>query len=178
MGALRAAEKGVPPIQPPREAPLRNHDGTGGTTSVLPWDWLQTHSEILWATGIASAGMMLCGIAVVPWILIRLPRDYFLPPRRHRITPQRLPLSLGLPLLVGKNLLGSGLILAGLAMLLLPGQGLLTIILGLALTNFPGKFALQRRLVGHPSVLRSLNWLRGRFGRAPFLPPDAGLEKG
>ena len=144
---------------------------------MLPWDWLQTHSEILWATGVASALMMLCGIAVVPWILLRLPRDYFLPPRRHPITPERFPLSVGLPLLVGKNFLGVVLILAGLAMLVLPGQGLLTIILGLALTNFPGKFALQRRLVGHPSVLNSLNWLRRRFGRAPFIAPDTGREK-
>ena len=141
------------------------------------WNWLQTHSEILWATGIASAIMMLGGMVVVPWILLQLPRDYFLPPRRHRITPERLPLTAGLPLLVVKNLLGGILILLGLAMLLLPGQGLLTIILGLALTNFPGKFALQRRLVGHPSVLRSLNWLRGRFGRRPFLAPDTERDE-
>jgi hypothetical protein len=144
---------------------------------VLPWDWLQAHSEILWATGIASAAMMLCGIAVVPWILLRLPRDYFLPPRRQRITPERLPHSVGIPVLVAKNLLGIVLILAGVAMLVLPGQGLLTIILGLALTNFPGKFKLQRRLVGHPSVLNSLNWLRRRFDKAPFIAPDTRREE-
>ena len=144
---------------------------------MLPWDWFQAHSEILWVTGIASALMMLCGIAIVPWILLRLPRDYFLPPRRHRITPQRLSLAVGLPLLLGKNLLGIVLILAGMAMLVLPGQGLLTIILGLALTNFPGKFKLQRRLVSHPSVFHSLNWLRRRFGRAPFIAPETGREK-
>jgi len=149
----------------------------GETSNVLPWEWLQTHSEILWATGIASALMMLCGIAVVPWILLRLPRDYFLPPRRHPVTPERLSLAVGLPLLVGKNFLGVVLILAGLAMLVLPGQGLLTIILGLALTNFPGKFTLQRRLVSHPTILNSLNWLRRRFGRAPFIAPDTGGEK-
>ncbi|MFO8032450.1 MAG: PGPGW domain-containing protein [Desulfohalobiaceae bacterium] len=71
-----------------------------------------------------------------------------------------------------KNLLGIVLVLAGLAMLVLPGQGLLSIILGLALTNFPGKFKLQRRLVGYPSVLNSLNWLRRRFGRPSFLAPE------
>lgn len=144
---------------------------------MIPWDWLQDHSQILWTTGIASAVMMLCGIAIVPWILLRLPRDYFLPPRRQRITPQRLSLATGIPLLLGKNLLGIVLILAGLAMLVLPGQGLLTIILGLALTNFPGKFKLQRRLVSCPSVLNSLNWLRKRFGRAPFIAPEIGRER-
>jgi hypothetical protein len=144
---------------------------------VLPWDWLQAHSEILWATGIASAVMMLCGIAIVPWILLRLPSDYFLPDRRQRVVPERLPLAVGIPLLVVKNLLGALLILAGLAMLVLPGQGLLTIILGLALTNFPGKFKLQRRLVSHPSVLRSLNWLRRRFGRPTMAAPGIGPEE-
>lgn len=143
---------------------------------MLPWDWLQAHSEILWATGIASAVMMLCGISIIPWILLRLPRDYFLPPRRHRITPH-LSLVVGIPLLVLKNFAGIVLILAGLAMLVLPGQGLLTIILGLALTNFPGKFKLQRRLVCHPSVLNSLNWLRRRFNRAPFIAPEIGRER-
>lgn len=144
---------------------------------MLPWDWLQAHSEILWAAGIASAVMMLCGIAVVPWILVRLPRDYFLPARRQRVVPERLPLAVGIPLLVVKNLLGALLILAGLAMLVLPGQGLLTIIIGLALTNFPGKFKLQRRLVAHPSVLNSLNWLRRRFGKPTLLAPGIGRDE-
>lgn len=138
---------------------------------MLPWDWLQAHSEILWAMGIASAMMMLCGVAVVPWILLRLPSDYFLPARRQRVIPERLPLAVGIPLLVVKNLLGILFILAGLAMLVLPGQGLLTIILGLALTNFPGKFKLQRWLVGHSSIFNSLNWVRRRFGRPPLLSP-------
>jgi len=138
---------------------------------LFPWDWLQTHSDILWITGAASAVMMLCGIAVVPWIVLRLPRDYFLPPYRPRVIPQRMPLAVGLPFLVVKNLMGGVLLLAGLAMLVLPGQGLLTVILGLALMNFPGKFQLQRRLIGHPVIHSSLNWLRRRFGRPPFLFP-------
>jgi len=144
---------------------------------VIPWDWLQTNSEIVWATGIASGAMMLCGIAVVPWIVIRLPQDYFLPPRRHRYIPEHMSLTWGLTVLVLKNLIGGVLLLAGLIMLVLPGQGILTSILGLALMNFPGKFSLQRRLVCHPVVNRSLNWLRRRFGRPPFLVPGTGCEK-
>jgi hypothetical protein len=127
--------------------------------------------------GIASAMMMLCGVALVPWILLCLPHDYFLPVRRQRVVPERLPLAVGIPLLVVKNLLGILLVLAGLAMLVLPGQGLLTIILGLALTNFPGKFKLQRRLVGHPSVFKSLNWFRMRFGKSPLLAPGMGRDE-
>jgi hypothetical protein len=63
-------------------------------------------------------------------------------------------------LLAGKNALGFVLVLTGIFMLLLPGQGLLTIIAGMMLLDFPGKQLLERRLVRRPLVLRSINWLR------------------
>jgi hypothetical protein len=75
--------------------------------------------------------------------------------------------------LVGKNLLGAVLIVAGLLMLVVPGQGLLTIAVGLALTDFPGKFRLERWIVKRPSVWRTINWLRRRAGREPLERPGA-----
>ena len=53
-------------------------------------------------------------------------------------------------------------------MLFTPGQGILSILAGLLLMNFPGKFRLERWLVQRPGVLKSLNWLRARRGKAPF----------
>jgi hypothetical protein len=53
-------------------------------------------------------------------------------------------------------------------MLFTPGQGILTILAGLLLMNFPGKYRLERWLVQRPGVLSSLNWLRTRRGKAPF----------
>jgi hypothetical protein len=50
-------------------------------------------------------------------------------------------------------------------MLVLPGQGLLTILMGLALTNFPGKYTLERRLVRLPSVAGGLNRIRALAGK-------------
>jgi len=52
-----------------------------------------------------------------------------------------------------------------------PGQGLLTLLVGLLLMNFPGKYQLERWLVGRPGVLGALNWLRRRGGHEPFEPP-------
>jgi hypothetical protein len=72
--------------------------------------------------------------------------------------------------LVAKNVVGLVVFLAGLIMALpgIPGQGLLTMIIGITLLDFPGKRSLERRLIGRPRVLRSINRLRHRFGREPL----------
>jgi hypothetical protein len=62
-------------------------------------------------------------------------------------------------------------VLAGIVMLLIPGQGLLTILIGIALMDFPKKQAFLRRVVARQWVLRSINRIRGRFGRAPLRAP-------
>jgi len=60
------------------------------------------------------------------------------------------------------------LILAGVAMLVLPGQGMLTIVLGIMLLNFPGKYRLERRVARMRPVARSINWMRARGGHPPL----------
>jgi UPF0716 family protein affecting phage T7 exclusion len=67
-----------------------------------------------------------------------------------------------------KNLLGFVFVAAGIAMLVLPGQGLLTIFIGILLLDFPGKRAVERWLVRLPRVLQAANWIRQRYGRPPF----------
>jgi hypothetical protein len=57
----------------------------------------------------------------------------------------------------------------GAFMLILPGQGVLTIVAGLALIDFPGKHRLIQWLVARPSVLKSMNWMRERAGRDPLI---------
>jgi hypothetical protein len=74
-------------------------------------------------------------------------------------------------LLIAKNVLGIVLVIAGVLMLLVPGQGLLTIVAGLILLDFPGKFDLERRLATQRHVWRSINWLRKRFGRTALQRP-------
>ncbi len=74
--------------------------------------------------------------------------------------------------IVLKNLLGVALVGAGIVMLVLPGQGILTILIGVMLMDFPGKYALEKRLVSRPTVMRSLNWMRAKANRPPFLEPE------
>ena len=74
--------------------------------------------------------------------------------------------------LIAKNILGFVLIIAGIAMLVLPGQGLLTIVVGVVLMNFPGKFRLERWLAMRAPIWRSLNWLRRKARRPELQRPE------
>ena len=60
------------------------------------------------------------------------------------------------------------MLLLGIAMLVLPGQGVLTILAALVLLDFPGKRRLERRLLLRPRLLGALNSLRARAGRPPI----------
>ena len=70
-----------------------------------------------------------------------------------------------------KNVAGLIFLLAGIAMLVLPGQGLLTILIGVSLLDFPGKRRLELYLVQKRPVLRAINWIREKAQRPPLIVP-------
>ena len=115
-----------------------------------------------------SLTLFVVSLAVIPWLVTKIPADYFHAEyRRSKVTGVKpLPIQLLLGL---KNLLGFLLILLGLVMLVLPGQGILTIVIGLFLMNFPGKYKLERALVSRPKVLNSLNWIRAKAQKPPLI---------
>ena len=122
---------------------------------------------ILWVASL-SLGAFVLSIVILPLIIIRLPADFFV---REVSVPLRIsPLRLCLKAL--KNALGLIFLVAGFIMLFIPGQGILTMLFGVSLMDFPGKRRLQHRIVKTPRVHRSLNWLRGKTNRAPFLLPE------
>ena len=134
-------------------------------------DWLKEW-ELTWGTGLWALLLALLTFAVssvaAGWVLVRLPADYFRgpppPPRADRHLAVRWAAR------VGKNLLGLLLVAAGLLLSLpaVPGPGLLFLLIGLLLLDFPGKRRLERWLIGLPGVLAAVNRLRRRFGKAPL----------
>lgn len=134
--------------------------------------WLGQHETLLLWAGALSVLGFLASLALLPWLVVRIPPDYF--HQRHRFLDNlryRHPM-LRWTLFLLKNLFGVLVLLMGIAMLVLPGQGLITIMIGLLLLNFPGKFALERWVVTRPGVLRAINWMRGRYGHPPITPPS------
>lgn len=116
-----------------------------------------------------SAGLLLVSIAVIPWIIIKIPEDYFHERYRVRISKSSQHPVLAQIITGLKNLIGFILIMLGILMLILPGQGILTILIGLFLMNFPGKYKLERKIVSFPKVLKSLNWIRQKANKPPLM---------
>jgi hypothetical protein len=131
-------------------------------------DWASSNDTLLWSLFATSLVLIVLTPLAVVWAVIRLPSDYFTETRRHPLGSWEGHAVLRPVLLIVKNLLGIILLIAGLVMLIVPGQGLLTIAVALILLDFPGKFRLERWLATRPAVWRSLNWLRKRAGHKPF----------
>jgi len=120
-----------------------------------------------WLALVSLASLVLVVIAV-PVIVIELPAGYFARPERGRFPWwARHPL-VRLPFRVVKNALAVALLAIGIALLLLPGQGLLTMAVGVLLLDFPGKYHLERWLICRPRVLHVFNRIRARAGKPPF----------
>lgn len=136
--------------------------------------WITDNGTLLGILGITGIASLVATVVLLPFLVVRIPVDYFRHRRRQRdYAGDRHPL-VHHGIVVLKNALGAVLVLAGIAMLLLPGQGLLTLLIGLMLTDFPGKYAVEKRIVGQPGVLRAINWLRQRAGHPPVLAPLDG----
>jgi len=122
------------------------------------------------ALTIVSVLMFFGTILIIPVILIRLPVDYFLHDEERVWMAGYHPILRYAGLIV-KNTVGLIFLLAGIAMHVLPGQGLLTMVIGVSLLDFPGKRTIEHRLLTKPMVFQAMNAIRKRFGKPPFSRP-------
>jgi len=131
---------------------------------IAAGNWLAHHP--IWVVRLSSFSLisLILSIACLPTLIARLPSDYFVNQRKtaHWDHPRHLIL-FGL-----KDLFGLTLFLVGLLLLFLPEQGLLTILIGLMLMNYPGKSRLEQKILRMPGVLASLNWARGHYNMTPL----------
>lgn len=119
----------------------------------------------------ASVVSLLIGALLAPLMILRIPSDYFLPERRANLARRSRHPAVRALILAAKNLLGALLLLTGIALMFLPGQGLLTLLAGLIVMDYPGKYRFERWLIRRPYVLSAMNWLRIRRGRKPLESP-------
>ena len=130
--------------------------------------WFANHPEVLIGMGISSIFIFLISILGISWFIAQIPEDYFLRSKRQPSKWQEQKPILRFVVMFGKNLIGLSLIIGGLLMLVLPGQGLLTIVTGLLLVNYPGKYKLEQKLSSVPSIFRALNWIRLKAKKPPL----------
>lgn len=129
---------------------------------TLPWS-----IKALLALGLFALTFVI-SLGAVAAVIVRLPADYFREDYRSPLA-ERHPIVRWTGVVV-KNAVGALLVLLGLLLSLpgIPGQGLLTILIGVMLLDFPRKRRIERRLVSRPRVLAGINALRTRFGKAPL----------
>ena len=118
---------------------------------------------------LCSVLVFILSLASLPWLVAKIPEDYFL----HRKRKKTLPLTTGafvryLSLRLARNLLGLILLAGGFLMLFIPGQGVLTIVMGLILMDYPGKYSVEKAIIGYPALFKGLNWLRARAHKPPL----------
>ncbi|HET6978085.1 MAG TPA: hypothetical protein VFI24_17270 [Pyrinomonadaceae bacterium] len=114
-------------------------------------------------------GSFLVNLAIVSIILVKLPADHFSTKRETKFWHGPRP-ALHAAKVIGKNIAGVLLVALGIVLSLpgVPGQGLLTVLLGIMLLDFPGRHRLEQKLLSKPSIVNTINRLRGRFGKPPL----------
>jgi len=138
-------------------------------------DWLSqkwqslTLGEILFFAGLFLASLAFSFI-VLAVVMIKIPENYFSSHYERDFMPNsRFLVRWGA--VIAKNLLGVFLVILGIILSLpgVPGQGLLTILLGLIMLDIPGKRPLEARIIKRPTILAAINNLRARFNKPPLI---------
>lgn len=129
--------------------------------------WVSQHTWLLGALAAGSLGLLIASVLATPWIVAQLPADYLLRSESRSLKHPMLKLTITLL----RTLIGATLIVLGLVMLVVPGPGIVTLLIGLSVAQFPGKQRLLRHIASRESVFGSLNWMRQRHGRAPLIHP-------
>ena len=142
------------------------------------FEWVHIHKIAFWWIGTLSIATFVGTLIVIPILVVRIPADYFKRKKQKTDHSHRQYLFIRILVLALKNLLGLIFIIAGLAMLLLPGQGIITILIGIMMLNFPGKLAMEQRIVQQPTVLRAINWIRAKANRPVLEVPKLSLIEG
>ncbi len=112
---------------------------------------------------------------VITYFITQMDKHYFLrrisPDNGLRIHSHSRPMNRSVVgvIKIAKIILGSSLLVCGILMLVLPGQGLITILIALSLLPFPGKGKMEQRILSRDSVRSTLNWIRVKAKKEPFI---------
>lgn len=131
----------------------------------ISWGW----EQILIGVGMFIVSFVISLLAV-GLVMVKIPADYFSPNYEPKFLPGK-PWVIRWSAVIIKNLVGIVLIVVGILLSLpgVPGQGILTILLGLIMLDIPGKRPLEARIIKRPSVLSAVNGLRARWDKPPLV---------
>jgi hypothetical protein len=125
-------------------------------------------TETLVALTVLSIVFFVGSLIAIPFILVRLPADFFDIRVPRPWMEDHHPVLRVLGHLV-KNMVGAIFLFVGFLMLFLPGQGILTMLIGISMLDFPGKRKVEAKLIGQPTVLHAINGMREKFGKPALI---------
>ena len=128
-----------------------------------------TRTESLQLLGLISLLTFVGSLITLPWLVLRMRADYFIRHHQEVIERHKRHPILTVLICLLRNSLGLCLLIAGIAMLVLPGQGILTMVLGFSVMDFPGKHHLTDRIIANRKIQQSLNWIRHKGGKEDLL---------
>ena len=132
------------------------------------WESL-TPGNILLGVGlfVASLAVSFGAIAIV---MVKIPPNYFSTHYERDFLPDSSWL-VRWGAVILKNVFGVFLILLGIVLSLpgVPGQGILTILLGIIMLDIPGKRPIEAKIIQRPAVLAAINKLRARYNKPPLV---------
>jgi hypothetical protein len=136
-------------------------------------EWLWEYWQALtWTKIIISLAMFVIpavlSVIIAAVVMVKMPANYFSTHYQQDFMPNT-PWFARWGAVIGKNLVGLMLIVAGIAMLIGPGQGILTILIGLILVDIPGKRPIEAKLIQRPNVLYAVNKLRKKYNKPPLI---------
>lgn len=136
--------------------------GLAGWLPELTWRNVGLGVLVVAVTFVVATG-------IVSFVVVKLPATYFHPDHDREILKDKSP-AVRWAGIIGKNLAGVILVVLGVLMSLpgIPGPGLVTILFGVMLVDFPGRRTLEHKIVSRPSVQKTINNLRKRFGKKPI----------
>ena len=134
--------------------------------------WINDNRALLGWVGGASFLIVILSVFIVPFLIVKMQPDYFMMNRDESRSMQgRHPVLRIIGRLL-KNLVGGLLVLGGLLFLFTPGQGLLTIFIGLAVMDFPGKRKLELWFLRRKTVSWAIAKLREKANKPPLILPE------
>ena len=127
-----------------------------------------TVGKVMWGAGLFLVSLVI-SFAAIGIVMIKIPPHYFSSRHESDFLPDS-PWLVRWGAVIAKNIAGVILIVFGILLSLpgIPGQGILTILLGLMFLDIPGKRPLETKIIKQPTVLSAINRLRARYDKLPL----------
>ena len=130
-------------------------------------DLVDEYKSVIFWLSLLSFLIFIFSLVSIKWLVALIPIDYFVYKKNSKFKT-KYPFTWLISMII-KNIIGYLLIIGGILMLVLPGQGLFTIFIGLMMSNYPGKYYIEKKIIAIPSILKTINWLRKQSNKEPII---------